>query len=153
KGDPEKLVKDPKTGEMKPEPDLSLTQTLRELKSKRGAHALLEANRKGMPVVPEERKMIEPRTSCGLLYMLAIVVLWFGGNNEAKEIVKEQAIYSRERGVNLGIGPYLASKFLVQSVITSLQALLLMTLVYGGLYLLEAVGNHVWPEANFQTPP
>ena len=50
-----------------------------------------------------------------LLFILAMVVLWFGCNNAAKEIVKEEAIYGRERAVNLGILPYLASKFLVLS--------------------------------------
>jgi hypothetical protein len=64
-------------------------------------------------------------------------VLWFGCNNAAKEIVKEEAIYGRERAVNLGILPYLASKFLVQSVITAFHALLLMGILYGTLELLH----------------
>src|SRR5262249_18454961 len=153
KGDPDRLVEDPRTGEWKPEPDLSLPDAMRDLRDRRVARALLEANDKGMPVVPEEQKMIEPRFSFALSYVLAIVVLWFGCNNAAKEIVKEEAIYSRERGVNLGIAAYLASKFWVQSAITSLQALTLLTLVYGVLHLTKAVGNHYWPEMNFHTPP
>ena len=68
-----------------------------------------------------------------LLFMLVVVVMWFGCNNAAKEIVKEEAIYSRERAVNLGVLPYLASKFLVLSVITTLHALILMALVFGSL--------------------
>ncbi|HEY7315805.1 MAG TPA: ABC transporter permease, partial [Gemmataceae bacterium] len=63
--------------------------------------------------------------------------LWFGCNNAAKEIVKEEAIYGRERAVNLGIVPYLASKFLVLSVITAFHALMLMALVYGTLEALQ----------------
>jgi hypothetical protein len=66
-----------------------------------------------------------------------MIVLWFGCNNAAKEIVKEEAIYGRERAVNLGIVPYLASKFLVLTVITAFHALMLMVLVYGTLEALQ----------------
>src|SRR5262249_2862908 len=56
---------------------------------------------------------VNPRYTYMLLFILVMIVLWFGCNNAAKEIVKEEAIYGRERAVNLGILPYLASKFLV----------------------------------------
>jgi ABC-type multidrug transport system ATPase subunit len=88
------------------------------------------------PVVPD-REGLNPRYTYMLLFILVMVVLWFGCNNAAKEIVKEEAIYGRERAVNLGIVPYLASKFLVLGVITALQALVLMILVYGTLELLH----------------
>src|SRR5262249_59121547 len=39
-----------------------------------------------------------------------------------------------ERAVNLGIVPYLASKFLVLSVLSAVQVLLLMGTIYGTLY-------------------
>jgi hypothetical protein len=77
-----------------------------------------------------------PRYTYMLLFVLVMIVLWFGCNNAAKEIVKEEAVYGRERAVNLGIVPYLASKFVVQSVITALHALLLMVILYGTLELL-----------------
>src|SRR5205085_950139 len=67
---------------------------------------------------------------------LVLVVLWFGCNNAAKEIVKEEAVYARERAVNLGIVPYLASKFVVLAALTALHALLLMAALYGTLELL-----------------
>jgi ABC-type multidrug transport system ATPase subunit len=78
-----------------------------------------------------------PRYTYMLLFMLVVVVLWFGCNNAAKEIVKEEAIYNRERAVNLGIVPYLASKFLVLSVITMIHAALMMVVVFGALGLLK----------------
>ncbi len=78
-------------------------------------------------------EQMNPRYTYMLLFMLVVVVMWFGCNNAAKEIVKEEAIYSRERAVNLGVMPYLASKFLVLSVITILHAALLMGLVFGAL--------------------
>src|SRR5262249_35138810 len=74
-----------------------------------------------------------------LLFLLAITILWFGCNNAAKEIVKEEAIYGRERAVNLGIFPYLASKFVVLSLMTAFQVLLLLVCVYGVM----EVAHHV----------
>jgi ABC-type multidrug transport system ATPase subunit len=87
------------------------------------------------PVVPSGQGM-NPRFTYILLFIQAMIVLWFGCNNAAKEIVKEEAIFGRERAVNLRLGPYLASKFVVLSAITIFHALLLMLLVYGPLEIL-----------------
>jgi ABC-type multidrug transport system ATPase subunit len=84
------------------------------------------------------QNVTDPRYNFMLLNLLAITVMWFGCSNAAKEIVKEEAIYGRERAVNLGIVPYLGSKFLLLSVVSALQALLLMGIVFGGLWLLGA---------------
>jgi ABC-type multidrug transport system ATPase subunit/pSer/pThr/pTyr-binding forkhead associated (FHA) protein len=92
------------------------------------------------PVVPD-RRAINPRFTYILLFILVMIVLWFGCNNAAKEIVKEEAIYGRERAVNLGIVPYLASKFLVLTLITALHAFMLMALVLGSLELLQMLGT------------
>ena len=55
-------------------------------------------------------------------------------NNAAKEIVKEEAIYGRAgRAVNLGIFPYLASKFVVLTVITAFQVLVFLVCIHGVL--------------------
>lgn len=105
------------------------------------------------PVVPAG-EIINPRYTYILLFVLVMVVLWFGCNNAAKEIVKEEAIYGRERAVNLGIVPYLASKFLVLSVITMFHAVLLMAVLYGTFTLFHwinparysvPVGPHMLP--------
>jgi ABC-type multidrug transport system ATPase subunit len=88
------------------------------------------------PVFPEHI-IVNPRFTYMLLFLMVIIVLWFGCNNAAKEIVKESAIYSRERAVNLGIVPYLASKFFVMSTVTALQALLLMASIYGAMAFLH----------------
>jgi ABC-type multidrug transport system ATPase subunit len=90
------------------------------------------------PVVPD-REMINPRYTIILVFLVVMVVLWFGCNNAAKEIVKEEAIYGRERAVNLGIPPYLASKFFVMTLITIAQAGVLMLLVYGPMELMRAL--------------
>jgi hypothetical protein len=90
------------------------------------------------PVVPDS-VIVNPRFTYMLLFLMVIIVLWCGCNNASKEIVKEEAIYGRERAVNLGIVPYLTSKFLVLSVITSIQALLLMVSIYAPMEIM-----HVW---------
>jgi hypothetical protein len=82
------------------------------------------------PAVPADMQP-NPRYTWMLIFILVMIVIWCGCNNAAKEIVKEEAVFSRERAVNLGIVPYLASKFLVQSFVTVIQAAMLMALVFG----------------------
>jgi ABC-type multidrug transport system ATPase subunit len=85
-----------------------------------------------VPIVPYD-EIINPKNSYMLLSIVVIAVFWLGCNNAAKEIVKEEAIYARERAVNLGILPYLGSKFLVLSLVSAVQVLLLMLVIYGAL--------------------
>jgi ABC-type multidrug transport system ATPase subunit len=91
-----------------------------------------------VPVVPDH-ETINPRHTYMLLFLLVMVVLWFGCNNAAKEIVKEESIYGRERAVNLGIFPYLASKFIVMTVLTILQMAVLLVLVYSPMEMMSRV--------------
>jgi ABC-type multidrug transport system ATPase subunit len=103
--------------------------------------------RTSMPVVPE--KLIQdPTNTYILICLLVITILWFGCNNSAREIVKEEAIYSRERAVNLGITPYLGSKFLVLGGFSALQVLLAMVVIYGGLQLAQGI----YPEDDVPSP-
>ncbi|WP_299756644.1 FHA domain-containing protein [uncultured Chloroflexus sp.] len=64
-----------------------------------------------------------------LLFMLATVSVWFGIINAAREITKEQAVYRRERLVNLRIGPYLLSKVTVLSALVLVQTIVLLGMV------------------------
>jgi ABC-type multidrug transport system ATPase subunit len=97
------------------------------------------------PVVPD-RLIINPRYTYMLQFLIVIIILWFGCNNAAKEIVKEEAIYGRERAVNLGILPYLASKFLILSLMTAIQTLLLMLVIYGALEWLHWQAGQAVPD-------
>ena len=54
-----------------------------------------------------------------------IATFWFGCSNSAQEIVKETAIFRRERLVGLSRSSYLASKFIWMGSITGLQSLIL----------------------------
>ena len=53
----------------------------------------------------------------------------FGTVNGIREIVKENAIYRRERTVNLGIFPYLLSKVIVLGVISLIQSAELLLII------------------------
>lgn len=69
-------------------------------------------------------------------FVLALVSIWFGTSVASREIIRERAVYTRERMVNLRLLPYVASKLFVLSLIVSLQCLLL----FGSLKLLHYVG-------------
>jgi ABC-type multidrug transport system ATPase subunit len=120
----------------------ALVRAARQVQQAKIPERLLEAEGSVVPY----KQGVNPRFSYILLFILSMIVLWFGCNNAAKEIVKEEAIYGRERAVNLRIAPYLASKFLVLSVVTVLHAGLLMLVLYGTLELLaRALPGHSVP--------
>lgn len=58
-------------------------------------------------------------------FVLALVAMWFGTSVSAREIIRERAVYKRERMVNLGLIPYLASKLFVIGIIVAVQCLML----------------------------
>ncbi len=66
-------------------------------------------------------------------FILALVALWFGTSIAAREIIRERAVYNRERMVNLRLIPYVGSKLLVLALIVSWQCVLL----FGTLKLLQ----------------
>jgi ABC-type multidrug transport system ATPase subunit len=69
-------------------------------------------------------------------FMLALVSIWFGTSVASREIIRERAVYTRERMVNLRLLPYVASKLFVLALIVSCQCLLL----FGSLKFLHYSG-------------
>src|SRR6059058_5958117 len=69
-------------------------------------------------------------------FVLALVSIWFGTSVASREIIRERAVYTRERMVNLRLLPYVASKLFVLSLIVSLQCIFL----YGSLKFLHYIG-------------
>ncbi len=69
-------------------------------------------------------------------FVLALVSVWFGTSVAAREVIRERAVYNRERMVNLGILPYIGSKLLVLSLIVGFQCILL----FGTLKLFDIAG-------------
>ncbi len=58
-------------------------------------------------------------------FVLSLVAVWFGTSISAREIIRERAVYNRERMVNLGLIPYLASKLFILGIIVGFQCLML----------------------------
>lgn len=72
------------------------------------------------------------------LFLLVVSAIWFGCSNAAREIVAEQAIYKRERMVNLSISAYVLSKFTVLGALCLVQCILLLVMTY---FTLDFWGN------------
>lgn len=68
---------------------------------------------------------VEPKA-----FLAHLTTLWLGCNNSAQEIVKELPIFRRERFVGLGIGVYVASKFVFGALCTMLQAALIFACLH-----------------------
>jgi ABC-type multidrug transport system ATPase subunit/pSer/pThr/pTyr-binding forkhead associated (FHA) protein len=81
-------------------------------------------------------------------FVLALVSVWFGTSIAAREIIKERAVYNRERMVNLGLLPYVGSKLLVLSLIVGLQCILL----FGSLRVLQVTGLMELPGDYYGVP-
>jgi ABC transport system ATP-binding/permease protein len=84
-----------------------------------------------------------PNQAATLTTLIVIVALWFGVSNSAREIVKEASIFRRERMVNLRLGPYLASKFVVLMALCMVQNFIMLGIL--GLlspYRLQKVVNN-----------
>jgi ABC-type multidrug transport system ATPase subunit len=64
-----------------------------------------------------------------VLFIMAFTAVLFGSVNAAREIVKEEAVYRRERAVNLNILPYMFSKITVLSLLCLLQTALLVLII------------------------
>jgi len=63
------------------------------------------------------------------IFFLTVAALWFGTSNAAREIVKERAVYLRERLINLRLFPYILSKVGVLTVLAILQTVALFWIV------------------------
>lgn len=67
-----------------------------------------------------------------VLFVFTCAALWVGLSSSLQEIVKESAIYLRERLVNLGLFAYLGSKTIVLSSLAILQTLLMVVVILIG---------------------
>jgi len=68
---------------------------------------------------------VEEATIPYKLFFGLVVAFWFGCSNAAPQIVREKAILDRERGIGLGLTPYLAAKFLFFGALTIAQVVVL----------------------------
>ena len=70
--------------------------------------------------------------AASLLLTLVIGAVFVGAANAVRELVKERAIYERERAAGLSAGIYLLSKILILGLITGIQSALLVVIGMGG---------------------
>jgi ABC-type multidrug transport system ATPase subunit len=75
-----------------------------------------------------------------VFFFIVLAALWSGCSLASQQIVKERAVYRRERLAGLRIGPYVASKFICLAVVGAIQSAL----------MLGVVG--VWDAANVRWP-
>ena len=73
--------------------------------------------------------IIQASLALRLLFIFSCIAIWIGLSNSIREIVKESAIYFRERLLNLGLFPYILSKFCVRGAIALVQTLLITAAV------------------------
>ena len=79
----------------------------------------------------------------GPLFLMVVAAIWFGIINAVREIVKEAAIYRRERAMHLGVIPYVMSKVLVLGVLCLIQSLVLLAIIgWKGGYPANGI---IWP--------
>ena len=60
-----------------------------------------------------------------LTFVFTCIAIWIGLSSAVREIVKEAAIYQRERLINLGLLPFIGSKVLIWAGIAALQSVLM----------------------------
>ncbi len=66
-------------------------------------------------------------------FFLVVSSIWFGTSNAAREVVRERAIYLRERMVNLGLFNYIMSKFFLLCMFCVVQCSVLLAIVFFSL--------------------
>jgi len=71
----------------------------------------------------------EPSKAAFLLFISTVASIFLGAMNSAREITKENAIYIRERLVNLKLLPYLFSKIFVLGALSLFQAFVFMVVI------------------------
>jgi hypothetical protein len=76
------------------------------------------------------------------LFLAYLSTMWFGCSNAAQEIVKEGAIYRRERLIGMPRTWYLLAKIVFLGSATCAQALLLFAIIHFGAHSLT--GTVVW---------
>ncbi|MBM4389444.1 MAG: ABC transporter permease, partial [Deltaproteobacteria bacterium] len=82
------------------------------------------------PIIGLLQYLVFEEKSPALMFMLIVSAIWFGCSNASREIVSEQAIFKRERMVNLTLPAYIFSKILVLFLLCVLQCTILLSIVF-----------------------
>ena len=77
----------------------------------------------------DEASVTQASLALRLLFIFSCVGIWIGLSTSIREVVKEAAIYFRERLLNLGLVPYITSKLFIRGSIALLQTFLITIVV------------------------
>jgi ABC-type multidrug transport system ATPase subunit/pSer/pThr/pTyr-binding forkhead associated (FHA) protein len=77
-----------------------------------------------------------------LLFVLVVTTIWLGTLASARELIKERAVFERERAIGVSVVAYVASKLAILFPLVVLQAVLLMAVVTGLRPLHESTGTY-----------
>lgn len=77
----------------------------------------------------------DPQKAVFLMFITIVASIFLGAMNSAREITKENAIYIRERLVNLKILPYVASKVVILASLSFFQAAIFLLVIAGRVQL------------------
>ncbi|MEA2479633.1 MAG: transport system ATP-binding/permease protein, partial [Thermoleophilaceae bacterium] len=83
----------------------------------------------------------DPGSASQLLFLLVTLAIWIGSIDSAREIIKERAVFSRERAVGVRISAYLMSKVTVLFTLAAVQTVLLTVIVFALRPLHESGGR------------
>ena len=92
--------------------------------------------------VVDDPTVVQASLALRLLFIFSCIAIWIGLSNAIREIVKEGAIYFRERLLNLRLLPYLSSKLLIRGGLALAQTLLISAVV---LLVFEAPKSELIP--------
>ncbi len=96
-----------------------------------GIGLILFAVRDKNPLIGDPEPTLAP-LALRVLFVFTSACLWVGLSSSLQEIVKESAIYIRERLVNLGLFAYLGSKVIVLGLLAICQTLLIAGVIILG---------------------
>ncbi|HLO52482.1 MAG TPA: FHA domain-containing protein [Kamptonema sp.] len=96
-----------------------------------GISLILLAIRNKDPIIGAPEATLAP-LALRVLFVFTCAGIWVGLSSSLQEIVKEAAIYLRERLVNLGLFAYLGSKVTILSGLAILQTLLMVAVILIG---------------------
>ena len=85
-------------------------------------------------------KGANPRDMAMLLFLVVTTAIWLGSIDASREVIKEKAVFLRERAVGVKLGAYLASKLVVLFSLAAVQSTVLVLIVFGLRPLRESGG-------------
>jgi ABC transport system ATP-binding/permease protein len=84
-----------------------------------------------------------PTNMAMLLFLVVTTSVWLGSIDASREVIKEKAVFLRERAVGVKLSAYLASKLIVLFALAALQTTILVLIVFGLRPLHDSAGSLV----------